>query len=867
MKFAWFTPFAVNSAIGKVGCAICEELAKHHEVDIWTPYFDEYISTSINVIKFESRTFPLHALEAYDFVLYNMGNFSGFHREIYEVSKQFPGVIIQHDRTMFHFFNQMHVIPEYGGNPETGLPEFQKLLITYHGDIGKQAASSIYAENGVYFNDPEKAIWGGMQFPLLQPITENALGVFTHCGGFTKELKEVYNGPTDYSYLPVNVQKNSCKSAIQVKKNNRLLLVSTGIVHVIKNIHVVTDVLLQNPDICEKVCYAVIGNYVSEYGLHLEELANTRLKDTLFMLDYQPDDVMESYLKEADICINLRYPNSEVCSLSLLEQMAHGNPVIVFNSGVYGEMPDDAVVKISRKDEQTELANALRKLISSEKKRENIGKNASKFIKEYCTAESYSKKLITFLEGINTFYDIADKVFDRINHINKYYGFNEKNVPVTLNRFVYESDLLFNKQMNTRTTNVLGVWVGFPYIVHNLSREGIIKFLTNMVDALMAGFNIDCEIWCYSLNEEDIRISFSSVLNKYSNRVLLITEKNWIDVFELDQNMKNINYEVNESYDNLAILARDYSRADCFVPAIMYLDNVLLTEKPIFVPAHDMNASKYYNDFVTADPMHKSHFVEIQYRAENLARSGAYMFSASQEIRNGQILKYLYNIRKEDTGVVYLPTIIPPKIESRTHSKNEIMKKFGIKGRYLFYPTQVRPYKNIQLLVKVLSHIDSDVKLVLTGEPDDVEKVAAAIKENDLQSRVIKVGSLSEVELYSLYKYAAAVPVTSLVEAGFPLQALEALYMDAPLVLSNISQVRERMEHVGLSIKNPGFELFTPDDLEACIAAVKRVLKNPDAAIKKQRAVKSKLLNYTWADAAKLYHKIFFSKQEVRNER
>ena len=49
MKIAWFTPFVKTSAIGKVSAQICEELSRHHAVEIWTPHREDLQETSVPV--------------------------------------------------------------------------------------------------------------------------------------------------------------------------------------------------------------------------------------------------------------------------------------------------------------------------------------------------------------------------------------------------------------------------------------------------------------------------------------------------------------------------------------------------------------------------------------------------------------------------------------------------------------------------------------------------------------------------------------------------------------------------------------------------------------------------------------------------
>ena len=42
---------------------------------------------------------------------------------------------------------------------------------------------------------------------------------------------------------------------------------------------------------------------------------------------------------DADLFINLRKPNTEGSSASLVEQLDTGRPVVVLDSGCYGEVP------------------------------------------------------------------------------------------------------------------------------------------------------------------------------------------------------------------------------------------------------------------------------------------------------------------------------------------------------------------------------------------------------------------------------------------------------------------------------------------------------------------------------------------------
>ena len=104
-----------------------------------------------------------------------------------------------------------------------------------------------------------------------------ATAVFSHAAFFLEKIKDIYYGPTGYAYLPYQEQSNQIKVPIPAKFNiaSKALVVSTGIVHPVKRIDRVAEMLLANPDIAERIQYVVIGNYGGPYGDYLNSRSRT----------------------------------------------------------------------------------------------------------------------------------------------------------------------------------------------------------------------------------------------------------------------------------------------------------------------------------------------------------------------------------------------------------------------------------------------------------------------------------------------------------------------------------------------------------------------------------------------------------------
>jgi glycosyltransferase involved in cell wall biosynthesis len=141
---------------------------------------------------------------------------------------------------------------------------------------------------------------------------------------------------------------------------------------------------------------------------------------------------------------------------------------------------------------------------------------------------------------------------------------------------------------------------------------------------------------------------------------------------------------------------------------------------------------------------------------------------------------------------------------------------------FLFYPTQFRPNKRIDLLLKAFDQIakDFDVLLVLTGNLEDDQKskkVYSSIKSRD---RVVLLGVVTDSELNWLYKNATLIVVSSESEGNFPTQLTEAIHYAKPIVAPKIDVVLEELGSI------PGLPLFSGSSPIGLKNAIKNVLEN-----------------------------------------
>lgn len=315
----------------------------------------------------------------------------------------------------------------------------------------------------------------------------------------------------------------------------------------------------------------------------------------------------------------------------------------------------------------------------------------------------------------------------------------------------------------------------------------------------------------------------------------------------------------------LANLANRYSKADCFYIPIIVLKNALELKKPKVMALHDLVAMEFYDLFVEQDPRFKVWIEETKEVAKGFARQGTFFCSNSDYVRRNHGLRYIPELKEEDTGYVYVPSYMPDRIVERALSRDEVASKYGIGKPYLYYPTQDRPHKNVITLLKglrVLLDRGVDVQLVLTGALEAVPKDKEYAENSGLYPHIVFARDVPEVDLFSLYRHSAATVVPSLFEGSLPMQGLEAMFMDAPVVLARVPVTIERLQNEGFDPDGCGLKLFAPLDPSDLADKVTEVLEDRDRTVRDQMRVKEKLFSLSWDDVSRKYYRVFSERIE-----
>jgi glycosyltransferase involved in cell wall biosynthesis len=168
-------------------------------------------------------------------------------------------------------------------------------------------------------------------------------------------------------------------------------------------------------------------------------------------------------------------------------------------------------------------------------------------------------------------------------------------------------------------------------------------------------------------------------------------------------------------------------------------------------------------------------------------------------------------------------------------------------GGYLLFVGTIEPRKNVGCLLDAYARLRARhahvPRLVLAGRADpDATALLAPIHQAPLAGHVEYRGYVAESEREAIYKGAQALVMPSLDE-GFGIPALEAMSAGVPVVVSNRGALPEVVGDAGL--------LFDPEDTESVIAALERIITDPQLRATCARRGLDRARQFTWTQTAR----------------
>lgn len=324
---------------------------------------------------------PIHrrirrSIAGYEMGIYQLGNNIDFHREVYRMAVEAPGLVVLHDIAIDGFVHELDV----------------------SGDaLGRQALREAAA---LPFDpsDPDVAIHEPLRVVWCAAIARMARGIIVHARFCQRYLEStgirtpIYTVPHPAVERPETMREAEIGArdlrAELASSGARWLLVAPGDVNETKQHGAILSALAGLPS---DVHLAIVGRPSGTY--RIERLVDRYgLAGRVTIRLGVADDEFLAWLAAADVVVDLRHPHRGEVSGSLARSMQMGKPTIVSATGTYLDVPSGATLGVAPgPTDPRELREGIAALLEDEERRSRMGDIAATHIRRLTETEATAR--------------------------------------------------------------------------------------------------------------------------------------------------------------------------------------------------------------------------------------------------------------------------------------------------------------------------------------------------------------------------------------------------------------------------------------------------------------------------------------------
>lgn len=391
MKLAYFSPLAPQrSGISDYSEELLPYLAPAAEITLFVDGFQPgsaSLNSTFEVCDYRRQPQRLGDLDRFDAVVYHMGNDHRYHSGILSAMQQHSGIVVFHDFALQDFFLGL---ARTRGDLRIYLDE----VAACHGDSARQAAAESLSRGAA-----PSMLARPIDFPLNCRLARGAEGIIVHSNWSRTRFERI---APDVAVRCVRHHVTPRAAVVRggsLPADGPVRIASFGLINPDKGIERALRALakLRND---HDFRYTLVGEPNGYYDVRALVLRYD-LEDRVEITGHVTLDEFERRIGETDIALNLRERTVGETSGSLCRLMAAGVTAIVSDDGWFGELPDDAVVKVNASDHSDELLRAfLDRLIKDGDLRKKIGANARAYTSAEHDIEHSAAGYLSFIREI-----------------------------------------------------------------------------------------------------------------------------------------------------------------------------------------------------------------------------------------------------------------------------------------------------------------------------------------------------------------------------------------------------------------------------------------------------------------------------------
>ena len=386
MKLAWYTPYALPSAVGRYSALVVAELARQ--------------GIDVVVVRSEVPTADLlragahpapgpvcwaadggACAETADLVVHNIGDHHGNHFHSFHRLRRRPGIVVLHDVSLH---GALFGLASAGG---AAAPDYETVLRAECGDGALRRYRALREAL-------PRAWWcdAVADHPVLRFALRDALGIVTHSRYAAGIVAPRVAAPLTTIPLAYDGPQLTLPPP---RLATPLRLLTIGNVNPNKRVGAVVAALAGDAVLAARCDYRVVG--VIEDAVRAEIVAHSAAAGLAVTVTGPVDAAaLAAELAAADVVICLRRPSLEGASASVIEGMLSGRPVIVSDTGCFAEIPGALVAKVAPGREVTDLRRALHAILAAPDGARARGAAARAWALEHHAPAAYARRFLDF---------------------------------------------------------------------------------------------------------------------------------------------------------------------------------------------------------------------------------------------------------------------------------------------------------------------------------------------------------------------------------------------------------------------------------------------------------------------------------------
>lgn len=351
-----------HSGIADYTAELLQVLIEHYDIELICDQDEVTLPAPVAALPVRTTQWFREHADLYDRIVYQIGN-SMLHAHMFELLRQFPGVVVLHDFFLSGVFNWMESL---GVQPDA----LRKALFASH---GPQALEVDRLEGR------DAAV---MRYPANRSVIERATGVIVHSSYAISAAQQWYGSGVSSAWrkiahlrtLPQASDRAAARSALGLSPGD-VLVCSFGHIQPSK----LYDRLLQAWNRSslgkERRCRLVLvgKNARPPYGDQVARLVReSPVTGQVAITGYADRELYEQYLRAADFAVQLRTMSRGETSGAVLDCLAFGVPLIANANGTAAEYPTELMSRLPDQFTDADLIAALERLRDVPAERERL---------------------------------------------------------------------------------------------------------------------------------------------------------------------------------------------------------------------------------------------------------------------------------------------------------------------------------------------------------------------------------------------------------------------------------------------------------------------------------------------------------------